>query len=120
RDRFDCRGAAIPCRPARLQLERDKQMNHTDALGHNFPGPVTTVIFDWAGTVLDFGCIAPVAAFREAFAADGVAITEAEARAPMGAAKREHLEMILTQPAVAQRWQASKGGISTQSDVDRL
>ena len=95
-------------------------MNQTDTLGHNFRGPVTTVIFDWAGTVLDFGCIAPVAAFREAFAADGVAITEAEARAPMGAAKREHLEMILAQSAGAERWQASKGGVSTQSDVDRL
>ncbi len=95
-------------------------MNQTDALGPNFRGPVTTAIFDWAGTVLDFGCIAPMAAFREAFAADGVAITEAEARAPMGAAKREHLEMILAQPTVAERWQASKGGVATQSDVDRL
>jgi phosphonoacetaldehyde hydrolase len=95
-------------------------MNQTDALGPNFRGPVSTAIFDWAGTVLDFGCIAPVAAFREAFAADGVAITEAEARAPMGAAKREHLEMILAQPAVAERWQAITGGVSTQSDVNRL
>lgn len=95
-------------------------MTQTDTLGPNFRGPVSTAIFDWAGTVLDFGCIAPVAAFREAFAEDGVAITEAEARAPMGAAKREHLEMILAQPAVAQRWQAGKGKTATQSDVDRL
>lgn len=95
-------------------------MNKTDTLGHNFRGPVSTAIFDWAGTVLDFGCIAPVAAFREAFAEDGVAISEAEARAPMGAAKREHLEMILAQPAVAERWQANKGGVSTPADVERL
>ncbi len=95
-------------------------MNRTDTLGQNFRGPVSTAIFDWAGTVLDFGCIAPVAAFREAFAEDGVAISEAEARAPMGAAKREHLEMILAQPAVAERWQASKGGASTPADLDRL
>ena len=95
-------------------------MNQTDALGHNFRGPVSTVIFDWAGTVLDFGCMAPVAAFREAFAEAGVIISEAEARAPMGAAKREHLEMILAQPAVAERWQAGKGGVATPADVDRL
>jgi phosphonoacetaldehyde hydrolase len=95
-------------------------MNKTETLGHNFRGPVSTAIFDWAGTVLDFGCIAPVAAFREAFAEDGVAISEAEARAPMGAAKREHIEMILAQPAAAERWQASKGDMPTQTDVDRL
>ncbi|PTM91453.1 phosphonoacetaldehyde hydrolase [Mycoplana dimorpha] len=94
--------------------------NNTDNLGHNFRGPVSTVIFDWAGTVLDFGCIAPVAAFCAAFAEEGVPISEAEAREPMGAAKREHLEMILAQPAVAERWQAHKGSVCTQADVDRL
>lgn len=26
------------------------------------------VIFDWAGTTVDFGCFAPVSAFAEAFA----------------------------------------------------
>lgn len=95
-------------------------MNTKPALGAAFRGPVSTAIFDWAGTVLDFGCIAPVTAFREAFAQDGVQITEAEARAPMGAAKREHVEAILAQPAVAERWQLAKGGASTQTDVDRL
>lgn len=95
-------------------------MSKTDQLGHNFRGPVSTAIFDWAGTVLDFGCIAPVEAFRQAFAEDGVAISEAEARAPMGAAKRQHIEMILAQPAVAERWQARKGSAPTQMDVDGL
>lgn len=88
--------------------------------GYRYTGPLTAAIFDWAGTVLDFGCIAPVAAFREAFAEAGVAISEAEARAPMGAAKREHIEMILAQPAVAARWQAAKGGAPAQQDVDVL
>lgn len=90
------------------------------ALGADFRGPLSLAIFDWAGTVLDFGCIAPVAAFREAFAEDGVEISEAEARAPMGAAKRVHIEMILDQPDVAARWQDEKGSASTQEDVDRL
>lgn len=94
--------------------------NSKPAIGASFRGPVSTAIFDWAGTVLDFGCIAPVTAFREAFAEDGLTITEAEARAPMGAAKREHVEAILAQPAVVERWQALKGAASTQTDVDRL
>ena len=78
------------------------------------------VIFDWAGTVLDFGCIAPVAAFREAFAQAGVEISELEARQPMGAAKREHIEMILAQPEAAARWLTSKGTAAGQEDIDRL
>lgn len=95
-------------------------MSTKQALGAAFRGPVSTAIFDWAGTVLDFGCIAPVTAFRQAFAEDGLTISEAEARAPMGAAKREHVEMILAQPAVAERWLAEKGAPSSQADVDRL
>lgn len=87
---------------------------------HSFREPVSAVIFDWAGTMLDFGCIAPVAAFREAFALAGVEIGEAEARLPMGAAKREHIEMILAQPDVQARWRRAKGAASTQGDVDGL
>ncbi|MBS7700598.1 MULTISPECIES: phosphonoacetaldehyde hydrolase [unclassified Chelatococcus] len=89
-------------------------------LGKAFRGPVSAVIFDWAGTVLDFGCIAPVAAFREAFAEEGLSISEAEARAPMGAAKREHIALILAQPDVSRRWRAEKGHIASETDIDRL
>ena len=46
------------------------------------------VIFDWAGTMVDFGCCAPVVALQEAFARRGVALAEADARADMGKAKR--------------------------------
>ena len=88
--------------------------------GYRYAGPLSAVIFDWAGTVLDYGCIAPVEAFREAFAESGVAISEAEAREPMGAAKREHIERILANLAVQQRWQDAKGAPATQDDVDAL
>jgi phosphonoacetaldehyde hydrolase len=84
------------------------------------PQRISAAIFDWAGTVLDYGCIAPVAAFRQAFDDDGVAITEAEARAPMGAAKREHIQHILADPAVQQRWHVARGASSSEADVDRL
>ena len=29
--------------------------------------PIEAVIFDWAGTTVDFGCFAPVQAFVEVF-----------------------------------------------------
>ena len=42
--------------------------------------PVKAVIFDWAGTMVDFGCKAPVHALTSVFAGEGVPISEAEAR----------------------------------------
>lgn len=87
---------------------------------YRYNGTVSAAIFDWAGTVLDFGCIAPVAAFREAFANAHIAISEAEVRGPMGTAKRVHIEQILANPAVQDRWQAHYGQPSDQADVDAL
>ena len=80
----------------------------------------SAVIFDWAGTVLDFGCIAPMEAFREAFLECGLEITEAEVRGPMGAGKREHIGIILAVRQVQQRWIAAHGFASAEPDVDRI
>ena len=81
---------------------------------------VKAIIFDWAGTVIDFGCMAPVEALREVFANAGVAITDAEARADMGRAKLDHLRAILAAPQVAARWQAAKGAAPVEADVTRI
>jgi phosphonoacetaldehyde hydrolase len=53
------------------------------------------VIVDWAGTIIDFGSSAPAGAFVELFRRHGVAITLAEARGPMGMAKRDHIAALL-------------------------
>ncbi|KAF1005972.1 MAG: Phosphonoacetaldehyde hydrolase [Luteibacter sp.] len=86
----------------------------------SYRGPVAAAIFDWAGTVLDFGCMAPVEAFREVFEEAGVPISEAEARAPMGAAKREHIALILAMSDVEARWVAMFGSKPDEEEVDRL
>ena len=52
---------------------------------------IECVIFDWAGTTVDFGSLSPVSAFREAFRSFCVEVTEEETRAPMGMLKREFL-----------------------------
>ena len=41
---------------------------------------VSCVVFDWAGTTVDFGCEAPVGAFMKAFEQEGLPVSEAEAR----------------------------------------
>ena len=82
--------------------------------------PIQAVIFDWAGTMIDFGCRAPVLALREVFAEAGVEITEAEARADMGRAKRDHVRALLGMPRIAEAWRARCGQASDERDVDRL
>ena len=41
---------------------------------------IKAVIFDWAGTTVDFGCMAPVQAFMEVFKAYGIEPTMEEVR----------------------------------------
>jgi phosphonoacetaldehyde hydrolase len=82
--------------------------------------PVKAVIFDWAGTMVDFGCKAPVHALRGVFAHEGVPITEAEARADMGKAKYDHVTALLHEPGIASRWTAHFGVAPGQSDIDRI
>ncbi len=64
---------------------------------------IELVIFDWAGTLVDFGCCAPLSAFIEAFDAAGLPISEEIARRPMGTHKRDHLREILRYPEIAAR-----------------
>ena len=82
--------------------------------------PVKAVVFDWAGTMVDFGCMAPVEALLAVFAAEGVPLSDAEARRDMGKAKHDHLSAIMANPAVAARWQADKGAASTHADIERI
>jgi phosphonoacetaldehyde hydrolase len=82
--------------------------------------PIAAVVFDWAGTVVDFGCVAPVEALLAAFQAEGVGIDAAEARRDMGVAKRDHVRAILAAPRVREAWTAAKGAAPTEADVDRL
>ena len=82
--------------------------------------PVQAVIFDWAGTVCDFGSLAPVLALHKLFAAQGVPITSAQARGPMGRAKRDHIADIIGLADVATRWQQVHGLCPGEAEIDRL
>ncbi|WP_390346518.1 phosphonoacetaldehyde hydrolase [Variovorax boronicumulans] len=78
------------------------------------------VVFDWAGTILDFGSCAPMGAFVKLFAQSGIDITIDEARAPMGMAKWDHIKALGTQPRIAAQWAAKHGHAFSDADVDRL
>ena len=74
-----------------------------------YRGPVQAVLLDWAGTTMDFGCMAPAVVFAQVFERPGVPITLDEARAPMGAHKRVHIQKIIQRDAVRARWQEVHG-----------
>jgi phosphonoacetaldehyde hydrolase len=81
---------------------------------------VKAVIFDWAGTIVDHGSLAPMGAFVKTFAEFGVAITIEEARAPMGMAKRPHIAAICALPRVAEAWTKNHGRGLSEADIDAL
>lgn len=81
---------------------------------------IEAVIFDWAGTTVDFGSRCPTAALLGLFEDAGVPVTVAEARQPMGVHKREHIRQMLADPGVAQRWRAVHRGVAGERDIDDL
>ncbi|MED0675922.1 MULTISPECIES: phosphonoacetaldehyde hydrolase [Aneurinibacillus] len=81
---------------------------------------IQAVIFDWAGTMIDYGCFAPLAAFMEAFKHKGVEITVEEAREPMGLLKREHIAAICAMERVAGAWEEKHGKRPDHADIDEL
>ncbi|GLS19105.1 phosphonoacetaldehyde hydrolase [Labrys miyagiensis] len=78
------------------------------------------VIFDWAGTVVDFGSLAPMGAFVETFAEFGVEISIEEARGPMGMAKRPHIAALMALPRVAEAWANKHGHAPMEADIDAV
>jgi phosphonoacetaldehyde hydrolase len=81
---------------------------------------IKAVIFDWSGTIIDFGSLAPVKVFLALFAAHGVSLTDAEIRAPMGMLKRDHIRMLLQMERVAQAWKEVHGALATEETVEAL
>lgn len=77
-------------------------------------------IFDWAGTTVDYGSRAPAMVFREIFRREGVDISMAQARGPMGLAKRDHIATILNLPEVAPMWAEKHGRAASEDDIDRM
>ncbi len=78
------------------------------------------VIFDWAGTMVDFGCTAPVKALIEAFGERGVELDEATARRDMGKAKIDHVRSLLADPQVAAAWRSRHQRAADTQDVQSL
>ena len=86
----------------------------------SYRGPVKLVIFDWAGTTLDYGCYAPAVVFIEVFRRRGVEISMEQARQPMGLKKADHIRAISRQDQVADLWREAHGRDCSETDVQEM
>lgn len=81
---------------------------------------IEAVIFDWAGTTVDFGCFAPVQAFISAFEEFGITPTVEEVRKPMGMLKRDHIKTMMNMERIQKEWIRIHDRNFTEEDVDRV
>lgn len=81
---------------------------------------LNAVILDWAGTTIDYGSRAPTQVFLEIFRRRGIEITVAEARGPMGRAKRDHIAAVAALPRVAAEWRQRYGQDPADADVQAM
>ena len=81
---------------------------------------IEAVIFDWAGTTVDYGCFAPVQAFIEAFKEFGITPTIAEVREPMGMLKWDHIHTMMNMPRITEEWKQAHGRMWKKEDVDAI
>ena len=85
-----------------------------------YRGPIRLAVFDMAGTIVDYGSRAPAGVFEAVFASRGVAITNRQARGPMGMAKRAHIAALAHDPAIAVVWRQVHGCEATDGDIDGM
>lgn len=81
---------------------------------------IRAVVFDWAGTVVDWGCNAPAAVLTRIFEQRGVPLLPAESRHAMGLLKVDQIREIAKLPRVGEAWRAEFGRAPEESDVQEL
>ncbi len=86
----------------------------------SYVGRVKLVVFDWAGTMVDYGCQAPILAFVQGFKDMGVEVSMDAARGPMGMEKWAHIKAVTELDEVKQAWKDVHNRDITDSDIDAM
>jgi phosphonoacetaldehyde hydrolase len=79
---------------------------------------IKAVVFDWAGTMVDFGSRAPMQAFASLFEENGLKLTIEDARVPMGLKKWDHIEALFQMPHIQLQFQKTNKRPSNDEDID--
>lgn len=78
------------------------------------------MIFDWAGTTVDYGCFAPLQSFISIFEKRGIQLTPDEARGPMGLPKLDHIRVLTQLPRISAAWLKMFDRLPHEEDVQAL
>lgn len=81
---------------------------------------IQMVVFDWAGTTVDYGSSAPSEVFDRVFSQAGISLTKEEINGPMGMEKKAHIRELLSTPSGTRQWKERYGADWTEEDVQRL
>ena len=84
------------------------------------PLRIRAIMMDWAGTTVDFGSLAPVAALQRSFDAAGAPVTADEVRAHMGVLKKDQIRLICQGRRVRDAWMERHGTTPSERDVERI
>ena len=86
----------------------------------NTENKIKLVVFDWAGTMVDYGSSAPCQVFDQVFTAAGIHLSRQEINRPMGMEKKAHIRELLSGEEGTCQWKARQGRAWTEEDVERL
>lgn len=78
---------------------------------------IECIILDWAGTAVDYGCFAPVAAFVGSFRKLGLTVSDAETRTHMGLTKIEEIRALFRLEHVADEFRQKYGRDYNENDI---
>ena len=62
----------------------------------NDSNQIQMVVFDWAGTTVDYASSAPSTVFDRVFTSVGIKLTKEEINCPMGMEKKAHIRELLS------------------------
>lgn len=89
-------------------------------ISDNRTNRLRAVVFDWAGTIFDFGSHAPMGAFVKLFEQEGINISIDDARGPMGVPKWDHIHSLGQLAHIQEQWLTKFGRPFSERDTDRL
>jgi phosphonoacetaldehyde hydrolase len=78
------------------------------------------VVFDWAGTTVDHGSVAPIRVLQKVFAGHGIEVSDQEVRLDMGVLKKDHIRALLHLPRIAGLWERRYQKAAEENEVEDL
>ena len=81
---------------------------------------IAMVVFDWAGTTVDYGSSAPMVVFDRVFKEAGIQLSREQINGPMGLEKRAHIKQLLELEDATKQRKETYNRMWTEDDVDQL